>query len=378
MQAVISVQTKIKKLDFTKTKACEITADELQVSKTSVRNYIRSFEKNGIAGMYNKPIPGRRHIYDPKDVRRAYENLKKNGGRVTPRKLAIEVASIDGSGRIMSDRQARRVLHDLGTTPKKAEKVHVAAAKPHEVYYWLSVTMPMILELRKQGYTVVVEDEMVVMQDANGNQIYWSPPGVTVKVPYMGDHDKRTALGLTTEPDENGVARHCNIMEKKANTKNFIKLLEKAEGEYGLIVVIADRASWHKSKKLKAFVDSRENRIVVFHLPVGSSYKSVQEANWRQTKLSEFYSEYYSSIDEKSDATQEYLDNELSPDLNLWAYLIRSPYAYRRNIKRRKKRYGKEGPLAYIIRKYDGLKVPKLTEKYAPIFADPDRLKKNR
>lgn len=379
MQVVISVQTKLNMLGVNKTTAYKVTAAEEQISVTAVRDYVRRYKKDGVAGMYNRPIRGRPRIYDPKLVRASYELLKNNnGGRVTPRLLMLKVAEKDGSGRVMSIRQARRLLREMGMTPKKAERTDVAAAPPREVYYWLRVTLPIILELRKHGYTVAVEDEMVVSQDANGKQIYWSPPGVTVKVPYIGDHDNCVALGLTTEPDENGVARHCNIMEKSANTDNFIKLLEKAESEYGLIVVIVDRAGWHHSKKLKTFLASREGRIVVFQLPKGSAYKSVQEANWRQTKLSEFYSEYFSSIDMKSDATQEYLDSKLNPDLNLWAYLLRSPYAYRRNIKRRKKHYGEKGPLAYIIRKYDGLKVPKLGKKYAPLFGDPDELKKDR
>lgn len=373
MLAVISVATKIKKLGIKKMMAYEVTAAELQMSKTWVRDQARNFRKRGIAGMYSKPIPGRRVTYSRKIIKKAIKNIRKDGGRLTPRKLANEVARLEKKGRRMSNRHARRILHKMGMTAKKAVKVNVAMAKPHEVYGWRRMTLPQILALMEAGYVVGIEDEMTAYQDASGNGYYWSPPGETVKVPYIGDGEKFIVLGLTTAPDENGVASHCNVTDDAANTDAFIKLLKKAERMYGLLIVLTDNASWHKSKKLKAFLDERENRIIVYHLPTASAYLSLQEENWRQTKLSEFYQDYFSSIAKKKKATIHYLNTKLNPNLDLWKYLLRSPYAQRRNAKRRKNRHEKEGALQYIIRKYDGLKVPKRGKKYWPIFADPAR-----
>ena len=369
---VSSVRTKIKKLKITKTLIYEITAEEFHISKSSVRNYMRYYKKKGIKGLYTKSGSGRLHTYDRRDINLSIEKIKKNGGRVTPRKLITEMKK--RCGRAMSRRQALRILHELGYTRKKAEKAHVAAAKPHEVYYWRRVVLPQILALKKEGYMVMIEDEMVVYQDAHGKLTYWSPPGETVKVPYIGDHNKRVAFGLTTEPDKDGNAMHCNVMHDAANTEGFIKLLKKAVKMFGLIVVIVDNASWHKSNELKDFLDEMENMIVVFHLPTGSSYLSIQEANWRQTKLSEFYGDYFPSMAKKSRKTLRYLNNHLNPHLDLWKYLLRSPYAYRRNIKRRKNLHDKEGAFQYIVRKYDNLPIIK-SKKYAPLFADPGRVK---
>lgn len=373
MLAVRSYKIKMKRLEISENMAYKLTAEEMQMSPSSVRNHVKNYVEKGVAGLYDKPRPGRPHIYDRKIIKKAVENIKKGGGRVTPRKLTNEIARLDKSKQKMSDRQALRILHGMGLTPKKAESANVASAKPHEVYYWRRVTLPQILALRRAGYTVTIVDEMVVYQDANGKAIYWSPPGETVKVPYVGDHDKCTALGLTTEPDKNGIARHCNVMAKKGNTKSFIELLEKAVKMFGLIVVITDRASWHMSDALKNYLDKMQNMIIIYHLPKASPYMSLQEANWRQTKLSEYYQEYYSNIEKKKKKTQWYLDNKLNPHLDLWKYLLRSPYAHRRNIKRRKNRHRKEGALQYIIRKYNELEVPKLSKKYAPLFADPAR-----
>ena len=373
MLVVNSVRVKIKKSEMKKTKAYKMTAEELGVSTSSVRNYMKRFTLKGVDGLYDKGGQGRRHVYDRKLVKKAIKNIKKNGGRVTPRKLISEMYKL--SKLRMSKRQALRILHEEGLTGKKAEKAHVGSPEPHAIYYWRKVVLPQILALKKEGYLVVIEDEMIVYQDANGKLIYWSPPGEAVKVPYIGEGSKCVALGLTTEPDKDGVARHCNVMYDAANTDGFIKLLKKAVDEFGPIVVISDNAGWHKSKKLKDFIDKMENMIIIFYLPPGSSYLSLQEANWRQTKLAEFYDEYFSSITKKKRKTLRYLNTMLNPRLNLWKYLLRSPYAYRRNIKRRKNRHGKEGALQYIIRKYGDQPVPKSPKKYAPLFADPDRVK---
>lgn len=242
-------------------------------------------------------------------------------------------------------------------SPKKAQHVNVAAAKPREVYRWRAVFIPLILALRALGYTVMVADEMVVLQDANGDAVYWSKISVPVKVPYIGDHDKFVALGTTTEPDKKGRAKRCHVTAEKGNTESFIKLLTKAFKESGPCVVIADRAGWHDSTELKRFLRSMNGKIVVILLPVGSSYMNAKEQDWHQTKLSDFYSEYYSSIGKKMDSTVKYLDTKLNPDIDIWKYLARSPYAYRKGIKRRKKHYGEQGALQYLINKYADPKI---------------------
>lgn len=371
--AVISYYVKIDELGLTKMKSYKVTAIENGMSVTTIRNYVRSVRKEGVNGLYRKPGSGRLRTYDRKMIKKAIEIIKKNGGRLTPRKLVNEV--FRRCGRRMSKRHALRILHEMGMTAKKAQKVHVATAKPHEVYYWRKVVLPQLLALKKEGYAIGIGDAMIVRQDASGHQTYWSPPGETVKVPITGEGGRCVALGLTTEPDKNGVAHHCNVMHDAANTDAIIKLLKKAEAEFGLIALILDNAKSHKSDKLKDFIDKMENRIILFYLPIGMSYGSVQEANWRQTKLAEFYSDYFPNIKKKRRKTQRYLDTQLNPRLNMWKYLLRSPYAYRRNIKRRKNLHDKEGAYQHIVRKYAGRPVPKSPKRYAPLFADPTRVK---
>lgn len=367
LQAVYSVHIKMNEQKINKTQAMKITALEQRVSMSSIKNYMRNYREYDIRGLYEQPRTGAPNVYDPKVVDAAIEELGQEG-RITPHKLAKKVQEMLGDDEMMSKRHARRLLRDRKKSPKKAQHANVAAAKPHKVYRWRTLFLPLILVLRALGYTIAVGDEMIVSQDANGDAVYWSDVGVPVKVPYIGDHDKVAALGITTEPDKNGRARRCHVTSESANTESFIDLLGKAFKEFGPLVVIVDRAGWHNSNALKEYLRSMNGRIIVILLPVGSSYMNAKEQDWHQTKLADYYSEYYSSIKKKEDATILYLDTKLNPDLNIWKYLIRSPYAYRKGIRRRKKHYGAKGALQYIIDRYEDARtaqeVVKATTKY--------------
>lgn len=370
IQAVRSVNIKIEVLGLTEKKAMEVTALELRMSVSTIKNYRRRYRDYGIPGLYDLPRSGAPPIYPPEKIDAAIDELQKKG-RLTARRLAIRLQEMLGGPR-MSRRHARRVLAERRKSPKKAQHVNVAAAKPHQVYRWRWVFFPVILALRMAGYTIAVGDEMVVSQDANGDAVYWSDIGVPVKVPYFGDHDNFTTLGITTEPGKDGRARRCHVTAKRGNTVSFMDLLDKAFSEFGRLVVIVDRASWHQSDALKEYLRSKNGKIIVILLPVGSAYLNAKEQDWRQTKLADYYSEYYPSIGKKEDATVEYLDAELNPYINIWKYLIRSPYAYRKSAKRRKQRYGSKGPLQYIIDKYAMPKIEAnvldMVRKYGPDY----------
>ena len=375
MQAVYSVHTKINEQKVSKAEAVKITALELRMSVTSVKTHLRNYREYSVRGLYDLPRSGAPHIYEPKIVDAAIAELEREGP-ITPRRLAARVQKLQKSKVRMSRGHARRLLRDKRKSPKKAQHVNVAAAKPHKVYRWRTVFLPLILVLRALGYTIAVGDEMMISQDANGDAVYWSDVGVPVKVPYVGDHDKVTALGITTEPDKDGRARRCHVTAKSANTESFIDLLDKAFKAFGPLVVIVDRAGWHNSNELKKYLRGMNGRVIVILLPVGSAYMNAKEQDWNQTKLADFYSDYYPSIGKKEDAMIMYLDTMLNPNLNIWKYLIRSPYAYRRGLRRRKSRYGMKGPLQYIIDRYQDVRsaqeVVKITTRYCSDYIYKD------
>ena len=146
MQAVRMVNIKMNKLGFTKRRACEVTAEELQMSESSIKNYILNYREYGVGGLYDRPKSGAPPIYDSDVIDAAIADLEQKG-RVTPRLLAAKVQELQGGKRRMSVRHARRELRTRRMSPKKAQHANVAAAKPHAVYRWRLIVLPFVLAL---------------------------------------------------------------------------------------------------------------------------------------------------------------------------------------------------------------------------------------
>ena len=104
------VSIKMNKLGFTKRRACEVTAEELQMSETAIKNHIRSYREYGVKGLYDRPRSGAPPIYDSDAVDAAIADLEREGGRITASLLAARVQELQGGGPRMSARHARREL----------------------------------------------------------------------------------------------------------------------------------------------------------------------------------------------------------------------------------------------------------------------------
>ena len=105
------VSIKMNKQGLTKRRACEVTAEELQMSETAIKNHIRSYRKYGVKGLYDRPRSGAPPIYDSDAVDAAIADLEREGGRrITASLLAARVQELQGGGPRMSARHARREL----------------------------------------------------------------------------------------------------------------------------------------------------------------------------------------------------------------------------------------------------------------------------
>ena len=58
MQAVRMVNIKMNRDGPTKRRACEITAEELQMSETPIKNHVRNYREYGVKGLYDRPRSG--------------------------------------------------------------------------------------------------------------------------------------------------------------------------------------------------------------------------------------------------------------------------------------------------------------------------------
>ena len=70
------VNIKMNMLGFTKRRACEVTAEELQMSESSIKNYILNYREYGVGGLYDRPKSGAPPIYDSDVIDAAIADLE--------------------------------------------------------------------------------------------------------------------------------------------------------------------------------------------------------------------------------------------------------------------------------------------------------------
>ena len=100
--------------------------------------------------------------------------------------------------------------------------------------------------------------------------------------------------------------RHMVRLHDKANSETFIGLLREARGRFGPLLIYADRASYHQSRKVADFL-SDNPEIVVRYTPVGSPYVNPAEHMWLITSKSPVSYKYHSSFaDFRKDLSRHY------------------------------------------------------------------------
>ena len=114
-------------------------------------------------------------------------------------------------------------------------------------------------------------DEVFFIRDVKAGRKYWSLISKRIFFPYMGRHESLAVYGTITTHGEQ-LFRIYN----KFNAVTFVEYLKELYYKYGKIALILDRASVHKSKKVKEFLMKNPD-VKLIWLPKGSSYLNMIE-----------------------------------------------------------------------------------------------------
>ena len=81
----------------------------------------------------------------------------------------------------------------------------------------------------------------------------------------------------------------------RSNAATFVAYLEELHRKYGKIAIMLDRASVHKSKKVREYLKSNPD-VKLIWLPKGSPYLNAVEQCWNLGKRAILVSEYHASL----------------------------------------------------------------------------------
>lgn len=150
-----------------------------------------------------------------------------------------------------------------------------------EVKQFLNEKFPRIQRLaEKLGADIAFEDEAGVgLQTHSGKT--WGQIGKTPEVPVTG---KRGGYNLLSIVTADGIMRF-SIQESNIKSKEYIEFLKTLiKGRERTLILIVDRASFHKSKDVRMFVRSRREKIRIYFLPRYSPEMNPDEQVWNEVK----------------------------------------------------------------------------------------------
>ena len=187
-------------------------------------------------------------------------------------------------GIVIKKSAASRLLKHMGLSPHRP--IYRSYKRdPKEIGKYLNKTFPEVKRLAKRmGAQIFFVDEAAVRSDCHHGTT-WSPVGETPAVEDSGD---RFTLKLISAITQRGDMRF-GFIEGRMNTDRYIEFLRKLRKDAGCpIIVVADNASYHKAKKVKALGESAGDKggegIHVAMLPTYCPELNPDEQVWNHAK----------------------------------------------------------------------------------------------
>ena len=95
-----------------------------------------------------------------------------------------------------------------------------------------------------------------------------------------GSHQKVHSYGFLSEKGKKMFA-----LRKNLNAKEFLKVLSKFLHKFRKVILIIDKAPWHKkSKKVQEYLKKHRRELKVIWLPTGCPEMNPVEECWNQAK----------------------------------------------------------------------------------------------
>ncbi len=109
---------------------------------------------------------------------------------------------------------------------------------------------------------------------------------------------------------------------ERFDSHSFIAYLEETRKKFNKFIIFVDRATQHRSRMVKEYLQRNLETIKAEYFPVGSPGFNAVEECWRQGKCS-ILSNYYSSFSHLKEAISQYYRTRRF-NLDIKKYLFRS------------------------------------------------------
>ena len=264
----------------------ETVADFLNISRSSLYDWLRKYREGGEEALDTKTAPGAPLMITPE----IDEWLRKTILTSTPEAygydtvlwtLKILVDLLDKQFDLcVSDATVAWHLHAM----KLSCQVPCYQARqqdPRKVDDFLNNKFPLIKRVaEKIGADIAFEDESGIgIRTRSGRT--WGEVNITPVVTVNQQREGYHVLSAITAAGE----LSFDIKEDHINGKRYIEFLEKLlKGRTHPLIVIADNAPFHRSQEVRDFVRSHRYQIRMFFFPPYSPKMNPDEQVWNEIK----------------------------------------------------------------------------------------------
>ncbi len=180
----------------------------------------------------------------------------------------------------LSKSSLSRLLGQLGLSPQRPI-FKAASQDPGAVERYLKERYPEIrAQARKMGAEIFFVDEAAFRSDHHSGTT-WAPIGET---PELKEHRGRFGYNAISAVSARG-KMYFQTFTGRMDTSGFIAFLKKLRRDVGRpIIVITDRASYHKAKKVTEYIISTQGEVGLELLPARSPELNPDEQVWNRAK----------------------------------------------------------------------------------------------
>ena len=165
---------------------------------------------------------------------------------------------------------------------------------------------------------MLVQDESIFMHDsAVARKRRWITKDRRPVVTVTGSHSKTIAFGVLSLDGKQLFRQY-----QRFDSQSFIAYLEDVKKKFRKFIMIVDRATQHRSRMVKEYLQRNLETIRMEYFPVGSPEFNAVEECWRQGKYSILSNCPYSLSHLKEMISQYYRTRRFNLDIK--KYLFRS------------------------------------------------------
>lgn len=278
----------------------EVIAKTLGYHRSAVYQWLKRYEAAGLEGLKYQKIPGKQPTLSKAQKQKIFDIVTSKNPLQLKFAFALWTRAmvkdliLDQFGISLSEVSVGRLLHELGLTPQRPLR-RAYQQNPERVAHWLQQEYPAIQkEAKAAKATIYFGDEAGIRSDYHSGTT-WAPRGQT---PVIRTTGSRHSLNLVSAISAKGSMRFMTV-KGKMTADRFIEFLERLlKNQSTPVFLIVDGHPVHRSARVRAFVESTEGRLKLFHLPAYSPELNPDEQVWNQLKNHRIGKMFIKSLDD--------------------------------------------------------------------------------